>query len=98
MSARAIIRVPNVWRRSWKRSASEAGPLLSARVAAAERRAVEVAAGLAGEDEVVVAGQALALAEAGERAGDVGRHRDDADLAGLRRGQRAVGVARRARG
>ena len=37
-------------------------------VAAGERRAVEVAAGDAREDEVVVAGPALAVGEAGERA------------------------------
>ena len=45
------------------------------------------------EDEVVLVGEVLALAEPRERLGDLGRHRDRADLAGLRRGQVAVGVA-----
>ena len=47
-------------------------------------RAVEVAADDAGEDEVVVGSEELALAEARQGLGDLGGHRDGADLSGLR--------------
>ena len=87
MSALAIIRVPNVWRRSWKRSGRRPARCSASLVAPAQRRAVEIAAGHAREDQVVVADQVLALAELRERLGDVRRHRHRADLARLRRRQ-----------
>jgi hypothetical protein len=49
---------------------AQPGALERLEVAAAQRGAVEVAAELAGEDEVVVAGPALALPELGEDRGD----------------------------
>ena len=63
MSALAIIRVPNVCRRSWNRA--DAGRRAAARlVAPAQRRAVEVAAGVADEHEVVITDPVLALRRA----------------------------------
>jgi hypothetical protein len=56
---------------------AQAGAPQRALVAAVERRAVEVAAVLAGKDELVVAGPEWSLAEAGEDGGDVGRHRTE---------------------
>ena len=74
-------------------SAAAAGRRARARPCSGVRSAerVEVAAGDAGEHEVVVAGPVLALGEPRERLGDVGRHRDRADLAALRRRQAAAG-------
>src|SRR4051812_34396783 len=62
-------------------------------VAAIARGGVEVAAGRAGEDKVVIARPPRPAGEAGERGGDVGSHGDGADAAGLRRGDVALGVA-----
>jgi hypothetical protein len=61
-----ITSVPKVSRRSWKRRLPRPAGLYFL-----YRAAVEVAAGLPGEDEVVVAGPVLALAESGECRGDV---------------------------
>src|SRR3954447_19582599 len=93
MSALAIIRVPKVWRRSWKRSGRNPAPLGRV-VAPAERRAVDVAAELADEDKVVVLSRGPALPELGQGRRDPERHRHRSDLAALRRGQGAVGVTR----
>jgi hypothetical protein len=62
-------------------------------VALRQRGAVEVAARDPDEDQVVVAGEELSLAEPGERLPDLRRHRNRADLAGLRRREVAVRVA-----
>ena len=91
MSAVAMVRVPNVWRRSWKRRRPEGGALQRGLVAAGEGRAVEVAARDAREDEVVVGRPVLAVGEPGEGGRDVGCHRDRADVAALRRREAAAG-------
>jgi len=50
---------------------SEAGALQSNSIAPAKRRAIEIAAGLADEDEIVVADPVLTLREAGQDFADV---------------------------
>jgi hypothetical protein len=56
-------------------------------VAAPQGRAVEMAAALAGQDEIVLRGQLVTLAEQRQRSGDLRRQRHRADLAALGRGQ-----------
>jgi hypothetical protein len=63
---------------------AEGGSLEGSSVALGEGGAVEVAAGDAGEDDIVIVDEALALAEAGEGFRDLRCHRDGADSAGLR--------------
>ena len=80
MSATPMTLVPNVAEvveAEW----AEGGSVEGGSVALGERRAVEVAADDAAEDEVVLVGEVLSLTEPCERLGDLGRHRDRADLA-----------------
>jgi hypothetical protein len=94
MSATPMTWVPKVWRRSWKRRGRRGGAVERRAVALGERGAVDVAADDAAEDEVVLVGEVLALAQPCECLRDPRRHRDGADLARLRRRKVAVRVAR----
>lgn len=93
MSALAIMRVPNVWRRSMESERAKAGTPQSGVAAAAQRRSVEVLARRASEGHIVLAGPVGASSEAGQSVGDVGRHRHGTDLARLRCRQLTTGVA-----
>ena len=92
MSALAIILVPNVWRRSWKRRGrSPAAPARSCSGdAALSRRGSRREAA---EDEIVLADQCSRPPSRASAVGDVRRQRHRPDLARLRRRQRARGIA-----
>src|SRR5688572_26377977 len=77
-----------------KAERAQAGSSEGSAVTLRERGAVQVAAGDAGEHDVVIVGEEPALAEARENLGDSRRHRNRPDPAGLRRGEVAIGVAR----
>jgi hypothetical protein len=65
----------------------EAGSLQRRLVATRERGRVEPAADDSREDEIVLVGPELPLAQSGQRLGDRRRERDGTDLAALGRGQ-----------
>ena len=83
-------RVPEVVKAEWP----EGGARERVLVATAQRRAIEIRAGLADEHEIVIADPVDSVTELGESPGDVGRHRHRAHLPRLRRGQLAGVVAR----
>ena len=58
-----------------------AGALQRRVVAAPQTGAIEVGTRDPDEDEIIVAGEELAIAEVGQRRGDIRRHRHRADLA-----------------
>lgn len=78
---------PKKWRNEWNGSVRSP----ARRVASPQGAWVEVAAEGGGEDGVLVAGLQLAAGEARELVGDLVDHGDDADLAGLRGDDLAVG-------
>jgi hypothetical protein len=63
---------------------SQSGGAQTGLIAAPERRSVEISASLAREHQVVITGEALALAESCKRRGYVGRERHGPDFAGFR--------------